>query len=79
MPLPIILDPCVHCGVSTAAGYGNWVNRLGWDDGWACAMCAGPECDACDKQIYIDADVSDLNGNGYYHNECVPTKLTKGN
>ena len=37
-----IIDPCVHCGESTAFGYGKFVNRLGWDDGWSCAECASP-------------------------------------
>lgn len=32
-------DPCVHCGKSTAFGSGRFVDRIGYDDGWACAEC----------------------------------------
>tara|TARA_A100001035_G_scaffold110287_1_gene86421 strand:- start:11645 stop:11821 length:177 start_codon:yes stop_codon:yes gene_type:complete len=34
-----IKDPCVHCGKSTAFGSGRFVDRIGYDDGWACAEC----------------------------------------
>ena len=68
------IDPCVHCKKSTAFGFGKFVNRLGWDDGWACAECAGYECDICDKQIYLDADITDTSENGHYHPECLPVE-----
>ena len=66
------IDPCEICGKSTAFGSGKFVNRLGWDDGWACAECAGYECDACEKQIYLDADITDKEEIGHYHPECLP-------
>ena len=40
--------------------------------GWGCAECSGFECDACDKQIYLDCDFADANDEGHYHEECVP-------
>ena len=51
-----IIDPCVHCGESTAFGSGKFVNRLGWDDGWSCATCASFDCDICDEKITLDED-----------------------
>ena len=60
------VDPCVYCGKSTAFGSGRFVNRTHCEgvvmdrlerSGWGCAECAGPECDRCKKQIYIDEDV----------------------
>lgn len=53
-----IIDPCVHCGESTAFGHGKFVNRIPCDDGWGCAECSGYECDRCDTQIYLDCDVT---------------------
>jgi hypothetical protein len=78
---PEIIDPCVHCGESTAFGFGNYVNRLGWDDGWSCAMCAGYECDLCDQNIYLDED-HNIDGEGHYHWACLakdPCPNHKGN
>ena len=51
-----VIDPCVHCGESTAFGYGKFVNRLGWDDGWSCAECASFYCDICDEKITLDEE-----------------------
>tara|TARA_B110000459_G_scaffold13591_1_gene13336 strand:- start:322 stop:612 length:291 start_codon:yes stop_codon:yes gene_type:complete len=73
---PKTIDPCEICGDSTAWGSGNFVNRLGWDEGWACAKCAGYECDACDKDIYLDED-HDIDGEGHYHFTCLPVELQK--
>ena len=28
------------------------------DDGYKCAICAGMECDRCDKRMYIDCDIT---------------------
>ena len=42
----------------TAFGHGKFVNRIPCDDGWGCAECSGYECDRCDKQIYLDCDVT---------------------
>jgi hypothetical protein len=67
-----MIDPCVYCGESTAFGFGKFVNRLPVDDGWGCAECSGFECDGCEKQIYLDSDVTDSNGEGHYHEQCVP-------
>lgn len=53
-----IIDPCAHCGKSTAFGHGKFINRIGHDDGWACAECSGYDCDRCDKQIYLDCEVT---------------------
>lgn len=66
-----MLDPCTYCGESTAFGFGKFVNRLSVDDGWGCAECSGFSCAECDKQIYLDADVSDESGE-HYHTECLP-------
>jgi hypothetical protein len=71
------IDPCVYCGESTAFGFGKFVNRLSVDDGWGCAECSGFECDGCDKQIYLDSDVSDSNGEGHYHEQCVPQECSR--
>ncbi len=65
------IDPCVHCGESTAFGYGKFVNRLGWDDGWSCAECAGYDCDVCDKSIYLDEDRRWNNSKAHVHEECL--------
>jgi hypothetical protein len=68
-----VIDPCVYCGNSTAFGSGRFVNRLPVDDGWGCAECSGFACDKCDKQIYLDEDVPDSEGNGFYHQACLET------
>jgi hypothetical protein len=66
---------------------GKFVNRIPADrddyetgeykDGWACAECAGFECDECGKGIYLDCETRvefvDEKGNyryGNYHTEC---------
>lgn len=66
-----VIDPCFHCGQSTAFGSGKFVNRIGYDSGWACAECSGYECDKCDQQIYLDTDVSDEFEWGHYHTWCL--------
>ena len=53
-----LIDPCVECGLSTAFGSGNFVDRIPTDDGYKCAICAGMECDRCDKRMYIDCDIT---------------------
>ena len=72
-------DDCVHCGRPTAfnSGSGLFVNRLPTDDGWACAECAGFECDECDEPIYLDTETrvefEDKDGKfhyGNYHTAC---------
>ena len=65
-----VIDPCEICAESTAFGSGNFVNRIGYDEGWACANCAGYECDLCDKNIYLDEDHS-INEEGHYHWDCL--------
>jgi len=67
-----VVDPCVYCGESTAFGYGKFVNRLSVDDGWGCAECSGFNCDICDTQIPVDADVTDKYEDGHYHQHCLP-------
>ena len=52
------IDPCVYCGNSTAFGSGRFVNRIPVEEGWGCADCSGYECDRCDKQIYLDAEIT---------------------
>ena len=71
-----LIDPCVHCGASTAFPYGKFVDRIPSDDGWACAECAGYECDECGKQIYIDTEISVENSGGCwrYHSACYNRK-----
>ncbi len=54
---PLSADPCELCGESTAPGSGRWVNRLGYDDGWACAECMALDCERCGKPITLDEDV----------------------
>lgn len=80
---PTVVDPCVYCGRSTAFGSGNglFVNRIGVDDGWGCAECAGYECDECGEQIYLDCEIrveyTDAEGEyhyGNYHDECYDIK-----
>jgi phage terminase large subunit GpA-like protein len=65
-----IIDPCHVCGESTTFGSGKFVNRIGYDDGWACAECICYECDACDQKIELDTDVSDEFEWGHYHTWC---------
>lgn len=73
-----IIDPCDFCSRSTAfnSGEGLFVNRISTDDGWACAECAGFECDECNKQIYLDCEIRvdyEKDGTfhyGNYHKEC---------
>ena len=74
------IDPCVHCGLSTAFGSGRFVNRIPSDsptgeilDGaFACALCAGFECDECNQQISVDEEVRVENNDGSsnYHKSC---------
>ena len=52
-----MIDPCVHCGNSTAFGSGRFVNRIGHGDGWACAACMSLECDRCNLTISLDEDI----------------------
>lgn len=49
---------CVHCGKDTAAGSNRFDDRLPTDDGYACGYCAGYSCDRCERQIYLNADVT---------------------
>jgi|694.fasta_scaffold91753_2 hypothetical protein len=63
-----LLEPCIYCGESTAMGDGKFVNRIPADDGWACADCAGYECDECHENIYLDCEVRvDYEKDGKYH------------
>ena len=71
-----VKDPCFYCGLSTAFGSGRFVNRLSVEEGYGCAECSGFACDSCDKQIYLDEDVPDSEGNGFYHQTCLD-KLDK--
>mgnify|MGYP003633223791 CR=1 FL=1 len=66
-----IVDPCVHCGESTAFGHGKFVNRLGSGDDWACAECAGYDCDVCDNSIYLDEDRCWNDDFAHVHRECL--------
>ena len=70
------IDPCVYCNESTAFGHGRFVNRIPSDNGYACAECAGYECDECGKQIYLDEEVSVETDKGCwrYHQECYDKK-----
>ena len=65
------IDPCVHCGESTAFGYGKFVNRLGWDAGWSCAECASLDCDICDEKITLDEDRRWSESLFACHEECL--------
>ena len=63
-------DACVFCKRSTAfnSGDGLFFNRIPTDDGWACAECAGFECDECEQQIYLDTEVRvDYQKDGVFH------------
>ena len=83
-------DPCVECGTPTlgvmtlsdGSTVGIGINRLGYDDGerngWLCGECAGHECDACGKNIYLDEDITIVNEQGWnekYHYECLTPEL----
>ena len=83
-------DPCVECGTPTlgvmtladGSTVGIGINRLGYDDGerngWLCGECAGHECDACGKNIYLDEDITIVNEQGWnekYHEECLTPEL----
>jgi hypothetical protein len=63
------LDPCIYCGEPTARGNPLNRDRIPADDGWACAECAGYECDECHQNIYIDTEtrVEHEDDNGVYH------------
>ncbi len=62
----LVKDPCVDCGVSTAFGSGNFVNRIPADrrledgtviDGYMCATCQSPPiCFECGyrRAEYLD-------------------------
>ena len=52
-----IVDPCVHCGESTAFGSGRFVNRVGADDGWSCSECLCFQCDRCRERIAFNEDI----------------------
>ena len=63
-------EDCIYCQRSTALGSGEglFVNRISADDGWACAECAGYECDECRQNIYLDTEVRvDYEKDGKYH------------
>jgi hypothetical protein len=69
-------ENCIHCGEPTERGSGKFVDRIPADDGWACAECAGYECDECHQGIYIDTETrvdNEENGvwhYGNYHEDC---------
>lgn len=80
-------DPCVWCGHPTALGHGRFVNRIPAvtddADGYACAECAGYECDECGEQIYLDHEVrvdftdplTGLYRYGNYHERCYTAEI----
>jgi hypothetical protein len=86
-------DPCVECGTPTlgvmtlanGSTVGVGINRLGYTDsnkgidGWLCGKCAGYECDSCGKIIYLDEDITVVQGehqeNYKYHEECLTPEL----
>ena len=55
-------NKCVYCGVDTAPGSGNFVNRIpaGTEeyDGYMCATCQLIECDVCGAEV-IDYEIID--------------------
>jgi hypothetical protein len=84
--MEILHDPCIDCGKPTlgvmtmadGSTVGIGINRLSYDDGWRCGECAGYECDACEKNIYLDEDITiDMgeNGNNRYHYDCLTPEL----
>lgn len=80
-------DPCVDCGTPTlgimtlanGSTVGIGMNRLSFDDGWRCGECAGHECDRCGNNIYLDEDITvvqgEEQGNYKYHYECLTPEL----
>lgn len=86
-------DPCFDCGKPTlgvmtmadGSTVGIGINRLSYDDSWLCGECAGYECDACGKNIYLDEDITVMleeddgdypAGHNYkYHEECLTPEL----
>ena len=66
------IDPCFHCGESTAFGSGNFVNRIPVDDGWGCGKCSGFICTGCGELIYIDCEIVDKDDTGDFHAKCLP-------
>ena len=81
-------DPCLDCktptlGIMTMADgstVGIGINRLSYDDGWRCGECAGYQCDACGKQIYLDTELiieTEDYGNEFYHSECLTPEIIK--
>ena len=84
--MEILHDPCIDCGKPTlgimtmadGSTIGVGISRLSYDDGWRCGECAGFECDACEKNIYLDEDITiDMgeNGNNRYHYDCLTPEL----
>ena len=82
-------DPCLDCGRPTlgvltlgnGTTVGIGINRLFCDDGdregYRCGECAGYECDACGKNIYLDEDIcltTEEGYNEYLHEECLTPK-----
>lgn len=64
-----VIDPCIHCGCSTAFGSGRFVNRIPGDTddgyggvyrtGFACEECRLMECEVC-GELSAEAGSSDL-------------------
>ena len=69
-----VKDPCVYCGLSTAFGFGRFVNRLPIEEGYGCAECSGFVCDSCGELIYLDEEITTETGD--YHETCLD-KLDK--
>lgn len=71
-----VTDPCIYCQEPTA--HGNPLNRdrIPSDDGWACAECAGYECNECNQNIYLDTETrveyekDGIFHYGNYHEDC---------
>ena len=84
-------DPCLECGTPTlgvltmadGSTVGIGINRLFYDEGdregYRCGECAGYECDSCGKNIYLDEDITVVQGkeeaNYKYHEECLTPEL----
>ena len=67
-----VIDPCTHCGKSTAFGSGRFVNRIPSDDGYSCANCLAIDCDRCGDPIPLDEDCFlDEWGEQRAHYECL--------
>lgn len=65
-------EDCIYCGEPTSVGNPLNRDRIPADDGdkfgWACAECAGYECDECHQNIYLDTETRvDYEENGVYH------------